>query len=48
MQRRPFPKGERQVQAFCIMDLPSMDAAPEWANRLPAYGYVEVRELLQF
>jgi hypothetical protein len=30
------------------MDLPSMDAAPEWANRRPTYGYVEVRELLQF
>jgi hypothetical protein len=25
-----------------------MDAAVEWANRLPTYGYVEVRELLQF
>jgi hypothetical protein len=48
VQRRPFAEGERQVQTFYIMDLPSMDAAPEWANRLPAYGYLEVRELLQF
>jgi hypothetical protein len=25
-----------------------MDAALQWANRLPTYGCVEVRELLQF
>ena len=48
VQRRPFAEGERQIQAFYIMDLPTMDAAVEWANRLPTYGYVEVRELLQF
>ena len=42
------PSGKRQIQAFYIMDLPSMDAALEWANRLPTYGCVEVRELLQF
>jgi hypothetical protein len=41
-------EGKRQIQAFYIMDLPDMDAAVEWANRLPTYGYVEVRELLQF
>lgn len=46
--RRPFAEGKRQVQAFYIMDLPDMDAAVTWANRLPTYGYVEVRELLQF
>ena len=48
VKRRPFAAGERQIQAFYIMDLPTMDAALEWANRLPTYGYVEVRELLQF
>ena len=48
MERRPFADGDRQIQAFSIMDLPDMDAAVEWANRLPTYGYVEVRELLQF
>jgi hypothetical protein len=48
VQRRPFAEGERQIQAFYLMDLPNMDAAVEWANRLPTYGYVEVRELLQF
>ena len=48
VERRPFAEGERQIQAFYIMELPDMDAALEWANRLPTYGYVEVRELLQF
>jgi hypothetical protein len=48
VERRPFAAGKRQIQAFYIMDLPGMDAALEWANRLPTYGYVEVRELLQF
>jgi hypothetical protein len=48
VERRPFAEGERQIQAFYIMELPTMDAAVEWANRLPTYGCVEVRELLQF
>jgi hypothetical protein len=48
VERRPFTEGKRQIQAFYIMDLLTMDAALEWANRLPTYGYVEVRELLQF
>jgi hypothetical protein len=48
VERRPFAKGESQIQAFYIMDLPDMDTALEWANKLPTYGYVEVRELLQF
>jgi hypothetical protein len=45
---RPFAEGRRQIQAFYIMDLPGMDDALQWANRLPTYGSVEVRELLQF
>ena len=48
VQRRPFAEGERQIQAFYLMELPNTDAALEWAHRLPTYGYVEVRELLQF
>ena len=48
VERRPFAGGERQIQAFYIMDLPGIGAALEWANRLPTYGCVEVRELLQF
>ena len=45
---RPFAEGKRQIPALYIMDLPGMDAALEWANRLPTYGCVEVCELLQF
>lgn len=48
VERRPFAEGKRQIQAFYIMDLLNMDTALEWANRLPTYGCVEVRELLQF
>jgi hypothetical protein len=48
VERRPFAEGNRQIEALYITHLPSMDAALEWANRLPTYGYVEVRELLQF
>jgi hypothetical protein len=48
VERRPFAEGGRQIQAFYIMDLPNLDAALEWANKLPTYGYVEVRELLQY
>jgi hypothetical protein len=28
VERRPFAEGDRQIQAFYIMDLPNMDAAP--------------------
>src|SRR6201995_4919962 len=48
VERRPFAEGKRQIQAFYIMDLPDMDAAVTWGNRLPTYGYVEFLELLQF
>ena len=48
VEPRPFAEGKRQIPALYIMDLPGMDAALEWANKLPAYGCVEVRELLQF
>ena len=36
------------VEVAGCAGLPKMDAALEWANRLPTYGHVEVRELLQF
>jgi hypothetical protein len=48
VERKPFVAGERQIQAFYLMQCGDLDAALEWANRLPTYGYVEVRELLQF
>ena len=46
VEQRPFAEGERQIQAFYLMDLPDLDAALAWAHRLPTYGHVEVRELL--
>ena len=30
------------------MECADIDIATEWAHRLPTYGYVEVRELLQY
>lgn len=48
VEARPFAKGDRQIQAFYIMECDSMQDAVEWANKLPTYGYVEVRELLQY
>lgn len=48
VERRPYADGDRQIQAFYIMECADIDAATEWANRLPTYGYVEVRELLQY
>jgi len=47
-EQRPFTPGARQIQAFYLMECDSVDAAPEWANRLPTYGEVEVRELIDF
>ena len=48
VEQRPFARGERQIQAFYIMELPDLNRALEWANKLPTYGYVEVRERLRF
>ncbi len=48
VERRPFADGARQIQAFYLMECDGMEAALEWANRLPTYGYVEVRELMQY
>ncbi len=48
VKRRPFADGDCQVQAFYLVELPDIDAAVEWANKLPTYGWVEVRELLQY
>ena len=39
VEPRPFAEGKRQIPALYIMDLPGMDAALEWANKLPTYGW---------
>lgn len=48
VEHKPFADGKRQIQAFYLMECEDMGAALEWANRLPTYGYVEVRELIQY
>jgi hypothetical protein len=48
VERRPFAEGERQIEGFYIMECDDINSATAWANKLPTYGYVEVRELLQY
>jgi len=48
VEQRPFAPGTRQIQAFYLMECDNMDAAIGWANQLPTYGLVEVRELIDY
>ena len=43
-----FTEGKTQIEAFYIMDCRDIDEATRRANRLPAYGKVEVRPLLEY
>jgi hypothetical protein len=47
VQDGPYADTKEQLAGFIILDLPSLDAALEWAARCPAaaYGAVEVRPL---
>jgi hypothetical protein len=47
IQDGPYAGTKEQLGGFCILELPSLDAALEWASRCPAarYGAVEVRPL---
>ena len=47
VQDGPFADTKEQLGGFTILELPSLDAALEWAARCPAasYGAVEVRAL---
>jgi hypothetical protein len=47
VQDGPFAEAKEQLGGFMILDLPSLDAALEWAARCPsaATGAVEVRPL---
>jgi hypothetical protein len=44
-QDGPFAEAKEQLGGFIILDLPSLDAALEWAARCPmaATGAIEVR-----
>ena len=47
MQDGPYADTKEQLGGFTVLELPSLDAAPDWAARCPAasYGAVEVRPL---
>jgi hypothetical protein len=47
VQDGPYADTKEQLGGFTILELPSLDAALEWAARCPgaAYGAVEVRPL---
>jgi len=47
VQDGPYADTKEQLGGFTVVDLPSLDAALEWAARCPAasYGAVEVRPL---
>lgn len=47
VQDGPYADTKEQLGGFTILELPSIDAALEWAARCPAaaYGAVEVRPL---
>ncbi len=47
IQDGPYADTKEQLAGFIILELPTLDAAIEWASRCPAatYGAVEVRPL---
>src|SRR6188768_2637178 len=47
VQDGPYADTKEQLGGFIVLELPSLDAALEWAARCPAaaYGAVEVRPL---
>lgn len=46
VEDRPWSPGPAQIEAFYMMECASLDEALRWADELPTYGQVEVRELL--
>ncbi len=40
--------GAKQIQAFYLVEVADLDEALDWARRLPTYGTVEVRALLEY
>ena len=49
VQDGPYAETKEQLGGFTILELPSLDAALDWAARCPAasYGAVEVRPLIR-
>ena len=48
VERRPLAAGRPQIEAYYILECPDIETAVGWANDLPTYGQVEVRELIDF
>lgn len=44
----PVTEVSEQIEAFYLLDCPSMDAALVGSRRLPTYGRVEVRPLVDY
>ncbi|MDO3433043.1 YciI family protein [Rhizobium sp. CBN3] len=49
VQDGPYPEGKEQLGGFYLIEVPDLDAALEWATRVPISdrGSVEVRPRLQ-
>ena len=43
-----FAQADEQIQAFYLLQVANLDAALMWAGKLPTYGRVEVRALLEY
>jgi hypothetical protein len=43
-----FSDGEEQIQAFYLLEVDDLDGALRWAGKLPTYGRVEVRPLIEY
>jgi hypothetical protein len=44
----PFTSGASQIEAYYLLDCRDVAEAHAWARRLPTYGRVEVRPLLEY
>ena len=46
----PFAETKEILGGYYVIDVPDLDAATEWAARMPnvAYGSIEVRPLMEF
>lgn len=47
VQDGPFVEAKEQLGGFCVIEVPDLDAALDWAARCPAaaYGAVELRRV---
>jgi hypothetical protein len=43
----PYAETQEQLGGFCLIDVPDLDSAIDWAKKLPAaeHGTIEVRQV---